>query len=185
MSKTVLIPLADGFEEVEAITLIDVLRRAGADVTVSSLREETTVTGAHGVRMIADEPLSMVENCVFDLIALPGGMPGAQNLRDSEALTSILETQNAHQGLIGAICAAPAVVLNEIGLLEGKTATAYPSFIERIPENQRSSDAVVEDGNIVTSAGPGTAMEFSLLLAARLFGPEKSDEIRAGMLVNA
>ncbi|WP_027183277.1 DJ-1 family glyoxalase III [Desulfovibrio inopinatus] len=183
MSKTVLIPLADGFEEIEAMTMIDVLRRAGADLTVCSLAEEKTVTGAHGVRVIADEPLSMVENCTFDLVALPGGMPGASNLRASEALTKILAAQNAHQGLIGAICAAPAVVLNEIGLLEGKMATAYPGFIDTIPEDRRSTDTVVEDGHIVTSAGPGTAIEFALRLTTRLFGPAKAAEVSAGMLV--
>ena len=181
MAQNVLVPVADGTEEIEAVTIIDVLRRAQARVVVASV-QGLTVTCSRGVKLVAD---CLIEDCAqesFDLVVLPGGMPGAEHLRDSDCLRDILNRQAGKGGLLGAICAAPAVVLAHHGLLEGRRATAHPAFIKELRSDKASADRVVVDGNCVTSRGPGTALTFALSLVELLFGKEKRDAVAAPMV---
>jgi 4-methyl-5(b-hydroxyethyl)-thiazole monophosphate biosynthesis len=183
MSKKVLVPIADGSEEIEAVSIIDVLRRAGADVTVASVMAELTVTASRGVKIVADKGIAECESGDFDLIVLPGGMPGAEHLRDSETLVRMLKQQTEKGRLRGAICAAPAVVFEHHGLLEGVRATAHPGFIDKLDETRALMDRVVVDGAVVTSRGPGTAIEFALKLVAILYDEGKAEEIAGAMVV--
>jgi protein deglycase len=182
MSKKVLVPIADGTEELEAVTLINVLRRAGAMVTVASVGEKQ-VTASRGVKIVAD---SLITDCAkerYDLIALPGGMPGAENLRDSKPLEKLLKQQHAQGRMIGAICASPAVVLASHGLVPKVRATCYPSFLEKMTGAEKVKEPVVVDGAFVTSQGPGTALAFALKLVDLLFGEQKAREVAGAMLV--
>jgi 4-methyl-5(b-hydroxyethyl)-thiazole monophosphate biosynthesis len=181
MSKSVLVPIADGTEEIEAVTVIDVLRRAEAQVTVASVEARRQITASRGVRIVAD---CLIGDCIdtsFDLVVLPGGMPGAEHLRDSDDLKAILLEHVQQGGSYAAICAAPAVVLAPHGLLAGKNATCYPSFAERL-RGSMSLERVVADHNCITSRGPGTAMEFALELVALLFGKAKAEAVAGPML---
>jgi 4-methyl-5(b-hydroxyethyl)-thiazole monophosphate biosynthesis len=182
MSKKALVPVADGTEEIEAVTLIDVLRRAGVEVTVASVNN-LQITASRGVRLVADCLIGTCRDRIFDLVVLPGGMPGAANLRDSTILKDILIRHEARGGLYGAICAAPAVVLEPYGLLQGKQATSHPSFAERLQDPSRVQSPVVVDGHCVTSQGPGTAMAFALQLVELLMGKARRDEVAAPMLI--
>jgi len=166
----VLVPLATGFEEIEAVTVIDILRRAGIDVVVASL-EPGPVQGSHGITLAADQDLSTVIDQHFDMVALPGGMPGAANLQRDSRITSLLQSTAGHGGVIAAICAAP-MVLAAAGLLQGYRATSYPGFLDSAAAQGTviSNEAVVSDGNRVTSRGPGTAMDFALALVENLLG---------------
>ena len=182
MNKKVLVPIADGSEEIEAVTIIDVLRRAGARVTVAGIHS-LQVTGAHGIRLLADMTVSECMDQSYDLIALPGGMPGSENLRNSIALSSLLIAQRDNDRWYAAICAAPAVVLAPLGLLENRHATCFPGFINQLGGALHSEDRVVVDGRCITSQGPGSALEFAVKLVAVLFGNEKAAEVAAGMVL--
>jgi 4-methyl-5(b-hydroxyethyl)-thiazole monophosphate biosynthesis len=179
MSKTVLVAIAEGIEELEAVTIIDVLRRAEADVTVASVGEKQ-VTASRGVNLVADAVLSDCLDRLYDLIVLPGGLPGAEHLRDSKELTELLKEQATAGRLYAAICASPATVLNHHGLLAGKKATCYPSMASEL-DNAVDSRVVV-DGDCITSRGPATALEFALKLVELLFGQQKSREVASAML---
>ncbi len=181
MTKTVLVPVADGTEELEAVTVIDVLRRAGADVTVAGVNG-TTVSAAHGVRLTADVPLGDCVGKVFDLIVLPGGMPGAENLSASRDLQELLKEQYAAGRWYAAICASPAVVLAPLGLLAGLRATCYPGFEKQFDDTVAVDAPVVLDGRCVTGKGPGTALAFALKLAAVLCGEDKAGQVAAAMV---
>ncbi len=184
MAKKALVILADGFEEIEAVTPIDVLRRAGVDVTVAGLNSKT-VTGAHNVRFEADVTLSNYQE-LPDAVILPGGMPGAKNLGESKQVLDLVKKMDAAKKLIGAICAAPALALTPAGVLNGKKATCYPGFEKSFTSSVRfSQDRVVVDGNVVTSRGPGTALEFALELVEKLVSREQAESLRAGLLVKA
>ena len=176
MSKKVLVPIADGTEEMEAVAIIDILRRAGAEVTVASV-DDLRITTARGLKIEADCLLADCRDETFDLIALPGGIPGAEHLRDSEILTGLLKKQKEEGRLLGAICASPVVVLNHHGLLAGLKATSYPTFSGQLENREAVEEKVVVDNRIVTSRGVGTALDFSLALVALLFGQDKSDEV--------
>ena len=182
MKKKVLVPIAEGTEEIEAVCIIDVLRRAGAEVVVASAGEKE-VTCSRGVKIVADKPLAECKTESFDLIALPGGIPGAEHLRDSSDLTGFLKKQAASGGLFGAICASPAVVLQTHGLLENRKATSHPGFVDLLEPNASIESRVVLDGNCVTSQGPGTALEFALKLVEILYGREKAQEVGAPMVL--
>jgi 4-methyl-5(b-hydroxyethyl)-thiazole monophosphate biosynthesis len=182
MSKQVLVPIADGSEEIEAVCIIDVLRRAGAKVTVASVNK-LQVTASRGVRIVADALISECQANTYDLIALPGGIPGAEQLRDSEVLTELLKRQVREGRLCGAICASPVIVLQHHDLLEGRAATSHPGFSERLENTECIDSRVVVDGNLVTSRGPGTAIEFALKLVEILFGKEKASEVAAPMII--
>jgi 4-methyl-5(b-hydroxyethyl)-thiazole monophosphate biosynthesis len=182
MSKEVLVPIAEGTEELEAVTIIDVLRRAEARVTVASVGG-LQVTASRGVYLVADTLISECSGTDYDLIVLPGGMPGAQNLCDSSLLGVLLKRQYDEGRLYAAICASPAVVLEHHGLLEGKRATCHPSFVDRLKSGETVPSRVVVDGQCVTSQGPGTALEFALTLVELLFAKDKADEIAQAMVM--
>ena len=182
MKKRVLVPIADGIEEIEAVCIIDVLRRAGADVTVASVND-LTVTASRGVKLVADCCIDACADREFDLIALPGGIPGAEHLRDDPHLLKLLEDQQTRQRLYGAICASPAVVLQHHGLLKGREGTCHPGFADRLKNTEKLEARVVVDGNCITSRGPGTAIEFALKLVEQLFGAAKAEEVAKPMVV--
>jgi 4-methyl-5(b-hydroxyethyl)-thiazole monophosphate biosynthesis len=183
MTAKILVPIADGIEEIEAVTLIDVLRRAGADVTVASVGD-LQVTASRGVKLSGDCLISECSDSAYDLIVLPGGMPGAEHLRDSRDLVSMLDRQRREGRWYAAICASPAVVLQHHGLLEDRQATTHPSFVDRLDNTEQIESRVVIDGNCVTSRGPGTALEFALVLVELLFGKEKATEVAEPMLAD-
>ena len=175
----VLVPLANGFEEIEAITVIDVLRRANVEVVVAALASDM-VEGAHGLRVAADRSLADVTAADFDAIVLPGGQPGSHNLRADDRVRELVQALTRAGKIVAAICAAPTV-LEAAGVLQGKRATAFPG--EELPSADYSFDRVVEDGNIITSRAAGTAMEFALTLVRRLAGHQAATEVRQRMLV--
>lgn len=182
MTISVLVPIADGTEEIEAVTIIDVLRRAQADVTVASVNN-LEITASRGVKITADCLIDACKDRAFDLIVLPGGIPGAEHLRDNALLKALLQKQSAAGRLLGAICAAPAVVLEAHGLLEQRQATCHPGFEEKLHDRSAVESRVVVDGNCVTSRGPGTAMEFSLKLVELLYGDERMKTVAAPMVI--
>jgi 4-methyl-5(b-hydroxyethyl)-thiazole monophosphate biosynthesis len=181
MSK-VLVPLAQGCEELEAITIIDLLVRAGIEVTSAGLDDEI-VTASRGCKIIPDTNISHVLNNTYDLIVLPGGLPGADHLRDDERIQSLLKKHASNNKLVAAICAAPKA-LAQAGLLENKTATGYPGVLSALNLTTTNiSDSAIEiDGNIITSRGPGTAMDFALVLIEQLVGKDKRDEVEAQLV---
>jgi len=183
MQKTVLVPISDGVEEMEAVIIIDILRRAQTHVTVASVGKDLAVTASRGVKLVADVQITDCVDNTYDLIVLPGGMPGAEHLRDCEILCQMLKAQECSGRLFAAICAAPAVVLQEHGLLKSRSATCYPSLIGEIKENATLEQKVVVDGICVTSQGPGSAMEFALKLIELLCGSEKKNEVAQALLV--
>ena len=182
MKKTVLVVLADGFEEIEAITPIDVLRRAGLEVVVAGVGKRE-VPGAHDITVETDLMLEQYQGAP-DAVVLPGGMPGAENLNRSEALKDLLQKMKRSGKVIAAICASPAVVLAANGILDGKRATCFPGFENDLgPKVKFVMDRVVTDGQVITSRGPGTAMAFSLELVSQLVSPEKAEQLAQKMVV--
>lgn len=176
----VLIPLAMGFEEIEALTLIDVLRRAKIKVITAGLDNDVLV-GAHGVKVEADSLLENVNGDEFDMIVLPGGLPGAQHLAESKKIQQLLKEFDKKDKLIGAICAAPWA-LSVAGVLKNRY-TCYPSFEETVAKDGYEPDEnVVIDENILTSRGPATAMTFALSIVKQLCGEDVYGEVKSGLL---
>jgi 4-methyl-5(b-hydroxyethyl)-thiazole monophosphate biosynthesis len=171
---SVLAILAEGFEEVEAVTPIDLLRRAGAEVTVAALAEGIHVTGRSGITFHADTTLAAVETRLFDCLFLPGG-PGVKLLRADPRVRSYVLAHHRAEKWLAAICAAPTV-LNDAGLLVGLRYTAHFSTSGELPQI-RADERVVVDGKMLTSRGAGTALDFGLLLVDKLFSPAKSAEV--------
>lgn len=180
--KKVMIPLGEGFEEIEAVTSIDVLRRAGLEVVTAGLAE-TEVEGDHGLKIEADVLLKEVDINELEAIVLPGGMPGAENLRNSDKLLWLISELDQREGLVAAICAAP-MVLDKAGVIEGKNATSYPGFEREMSSCNYTEKRVVRDENIITGRGPGVAMEFSLEVVRYLLNHDKVDELKDEMLTN-
>jgi 4-methyl-5(b-hydroxyethyl)-thiazole monophosphate biosynthesis len=181
MTKKVLVPISDGFEEIEALTIIDVLRRAGADVTVAGLND-LKVKGRSNVTVIADKVMdeSLIHDH-FDMLTLPGGLPNAYTLRDDPKIISFIKEMDKSDKFVTAICAAPAA-LKKAGVLKGHKATNYPGVAADLSGEDYVEQAVVESENIITSRGPGTAMEFALSLVKKLFGKEKAAQIAEDLL---
>lgn len=179
----VCVVLADGFEEIEAITIIDVLRRAEIDVITLGV-DDRDVTGAHGIPVFADRILDEASGDDWDMVILPGGLPGAHTLRDHSGVQALIRKQHERSRPLAAICAAP-IALGKAGVLRGRKATSYPGFETELTGADYQDDRVVIDGDIITSRGPGTALEFSLALAAHLKDRATADRLRAGMLVDA
>lgn len=179
--KRVILPLADGFEEVEAITVIDVLRRAGVEVMTVSVTGNLYVTGSHHITVKADSLFQSSGYPEAGMIVLPGGMPGAANLDCHEGLKYLLGEFNRQGKYLAAICAAP-MVLGNMKLLENKRATCYPGFEKYLEGARLSDDGVVHDHNIITGKGAGFAMPFSLKLAEILSGHETASAVAAKML---
>jgi len=171
---TVLVPLAEGFEEIEAVTPIDLLRRAGADVTIASLSAVRETTGRSRLILVADTTLSAVGATLFDAVFLPGG-PGVKHLRTDARVRDVVVRHAAAGRWVTAICAAPAV-LHDAGLLAGRRYTAHFSVAAELPEIL-SAEKVVRDGNLLTSRGAGTALEFGLSLVALLYSDAQADEL--------
>lgn len=178
--KNVLVPLAEGFEEIEAITIIDILRRAEANVVVASL-EKRNVQGSHGLKVIADTVLAEVLEDSWDMIVLPGGVPGAPNLMQDQRIIKLLKDQAAANKTSAAICAAPAV-LEAAGLTEAKQVTSHPAWADQMTTAIHTGARVESSDLIVTGQAAGSAMEFSFKLVETLYGPEKVAEINQGVL---
>lgn len=177
--KKVLIVLAPGFEEIEALTPIDILRRAGAQVTVAGTTPGP-IEGRSAIKVMPDILMDKAGED-YDMIILPGGMPGTENLRKDSKVKAAVEALARKGKFIAAICAAPTV-LSAIGVSKGKLVTSHPSVRAQLKEERISDERVVVDGNLITSQGPGTAMEFSFCLVEKLFGKEKTIEVNRGVL---
>ncbi len=177
----VLVPLAQGSEELEAVTIIDLLRRAQIEVVVAAL-DDPFVTCSRGTQIIAEETLDDVLEEEFDMIVLPGGQPGANNLNADERIRKLLKQQAAKEKYTAAICAAPKVLANA-GLLSKRNATAFPGTLEALtlPDTQVQKTAVVVDGKVVTSRGPGTAMDFALTLIELLSDRDTRNKVESGL----
>lgn len=182
MDKKAVVFLAQGFEEIEALCPIDILRRAGVEVLVLSTTGQKEVAGARGVTVVADDVFSKELMAGTDAIVLPGGMPGAQNLNQYAPLRDILIDFRNSKKIIGAICAAP-MVLGNAGVLRGKKATCYPGYEEDLFGADVVDEAVVYDKNVVTARGVGAAIEFSLKLVEVLCSKELADELAEKMVV--
>lgn len=174
--------LADGFEDVEALIPIDVLRRGGVEVvTVSVMDDNQIVESAHGVQIVAD---TLAEDCDFsdaDLLLLPGGMPGASNLYNNVRVREAVVAQHEVGKMVAAICAAPAVVLGQLGILNGKRATCYPGFEQLLQGADYTGELCTVDGNITTAEGPAAAFPFAYELLAQLVNKQTADQIAEGM----
>lgn len=181
MEKKVLVPLAEGFETIEALAVVDVFRRGGVQVDLAAIGDNLQVTSSQDVPVIADRLLADCVEDNYDLIVLPGGIPGALNLQKSELLVELLEKQNKADKLYAAICASPALVLEHHGLLADKNATCHPLFVDKLASQDHVGETVVFDKNCVTSKGAGTSIEFGLELLEILMGEEKKKEVAKGM----
>ena len=181
MSRKIVMVLASGFEEAEAVMTADVLRRLGFDLVLAGL-DDIIVAGAHDIKITADAELAELDTVDFDAVVLPGGMPGAMNLRSSDELMEFTQTIYAGGGVAAAICAAP-IALARFGLIEGKTITAYPGFEEYLNGNVPTGRMTEIDERIVTGKGPGAAFEFAGRIAEALGVGDKVAEIFEGMFV--
>lgn len=180
----VLVPLAQGCEELEAITIIDLLRRADVDVTTAGL-DGSPVIASRKTKIVPDKSLDDALQDDYDMVVLPGGLPGADNLDNDPRIHDLIKRMAANDKYVGAICAAPKVLANA-GLLQDKKATSYPGFIDNLglPGVKSTGGAIERDGKIVTSRGPGTAMDFALELIEILLGQEKRQEVEARLVRN-
>lgn len=176
--------LADGFEEIEGLTVVDLLRRAGADTVTVSVNGGKTVCGSHNIKVGADAVFEELDFSDAALLVLPGGMPGTTHLGEHAGLTALLRETNARGGALAAICAAPTV-FGDLGLLAGRRAVCYPGLEKRLTGAKVCADSVVTDGNITTSRGMGTAIDFGLELVRRLFGQEKADALAESIVYRA
>ncbi|MGL4772209.1 MAG: DJ-1 family glyoxalase III [Clostridium sp.] len=180
--KRVAVLLENGFEEIEALTVVDILRRGNIPCDMVSVQGDGQVTGSHNITVKVDRSFGN-DLKEYDLIVLPGGMPGSRNLKNNPNVIELVKYFNENNKLIGAICAAP-IVLGEAGVVKNKRVTSYPGFKEEIGECNYVEEKVVVDGNIITSRGPATSMEFSYKLMELLESTEFS-KIREGMLYDS
>ncbi|HEU0187473.1 MAG TPA: DJ-1 family glyoxalase III [Gallionellaceae bacterium] len=176
----VLVPLAQGCEEIEAVTIIDILRRAGIEVVSAGL-DAHPVRASRGTVLMPDTTLDSALKLQFDMVVLPGGQPGTNNLKADARIIQLLQHMAQQGKHVAAICAAPSV-LASAGLLDGKRATSFPGSLDAFAKVHQQAAAVVEDGKLVTSRGPGTAMDFALTLVERLAGHAKRQEVEAELV---
>jgi len=179
--KKIMVPLAYGLEEIEAIAGIDVLRRADIEVITVSLGD-LKVKGAHDIIVLADKSIDEVDVDEFDGILLPGGMPGSTNLRDDKRVINMIKSLNESGKLVSAICAAP-IVLERAGVLKGRKATGYPGFDGEMPSCNYTGDRVVVDNNVITGKGPGAALEFAFEVVNYLVGEETVNRLKEEMIM--
>jgi protein deglycase len=187
MAKNAIVLLAEGFEEVEAVTPIDYLRRAGITVTLAAIGESLSVKGARGITVNADVTLKNLlqqqKAVSFDAVVIPGGMPGATNIAASKEAAAIITEMASAGKLVCAICAAPAVVLAPQGLLSGKKFTCYPGMEEKVQGSKWTDNSVVIDGTTITSRSAGTAGVFAVTIIAQLLGQAAGDKIAQAVLL--
>ncbi|MDR0464018.1 MAG: DJ-1/PfpI family protein [Treponema sp.] len=188
MKKKAIVLLADGFEDVEAVTPVDYLRRAGIEVTTAAIQQDRTVTSRWGgIKLIADtsltELLNSAEQTDWDAVICPGGMPGASNLASSREVSAFLKNMSANGKLICAICASPVIVLSPLGLIKGKKFTCYPGMEEKAPEGTWVDSRVVADGNLITSRAAGTTGEFAVAIIEKLLDKETAKKIAETVLL--
>ena len=181
MADKVYVFLADGFEEIEGLTVVDVLRRGGVDLSTVSITQSRTIHGSHGIDVEADELFSEADLEAGTLYVLPGGMPGTLHLGEKKELCELLVRSKGEGKRIAAICAAPSV-LGDLGLLDGERATCHPGFEERLKGATVLTDEVVVSGQMTTSRGMGTAIAFALSLLATLKGQEVADKVAQAMV---
>jgi protein deglycase len=179
--NNVVVCLANGFEEIEAVGIIDILRRADIKTIVTSVTGTLEVSGAHNIQIIADELFDNLDFSGIDMIVLPGGMPGSANLKNHSLLRSTILDFNSKGKLLGAICAAP-MVFGDLGILENRNATCYPGFGSHLRLAHLKSDPVVEDHHIITGIGPGAVFDFALKLVEKLEGKERAALVAGQML---
>lgn len=180
--KKVALFLANGFEEIEALATVDILRRAQIPVVTVSVSDEIVITGAHDIRVIADTLYSETDFSEVEVLLLPGGMPGAKHLNEHEGLKRLIRKYNERGNMIAAICAAP-MVLGGLGLLHGRNATCYPGFEAKLTGANVTGEKVVVDANITTGRGPGLAFDFALTLVEQIAGIETRKEVENGLLL--
>ena len=180
--STVYVFFADGFEEIEAFTSVDILRRAGLKVTMVSVTDGEIVRGAHGISAFCDENIVNSDFYDAELLLLPGGMPGADTLGKSSELRRALLEFAKEKKAIAAICAAP-MVLGNLGILKGKKATCYPGFEKYLEGATYTASLVEQDGNIITGKGPGASIPFAMTIVEHLLGADKRKELEAEMMV--
>ena len=180
--KKVALFLAKGFEEIEAIGTVDILRRAQINVVTVSITDYNVVTGAHNISVTADKTFNDTDFSDFEMLILPGGMPGAKNLNEHEDLKKLISNFNTKGKLIAAICAAP-MVLGGLGILDGKRATCYPGFEPELIGAKITEESVVVDENIITGKGPGFVFDFGLRLVEQLLGLQDRREVQNGLLL--
>ena len=180
--KKVVVFLANGFEETEALGTVDILRRAQISVETISISTTKTVTGAHDITVIADKTFQETDFSDIDVLVLPGGMPGSKNLNEHEELKKLITKFNEEGKLIAAICAAP-IVLGGLGILKDKRATCYPGFEAELIDANTTGENVVVDGNITTGRGPGLVFEFALRLVEQIAGLKTKQEVQNGLLL--
>lgn len=180
--KKVIIFLADGFEEVEALTVVDYLRRVDISVDLVSISDSLEVKGAHEVVVQSDMTLENLEDIdKYDGAIIPGGMPGASNIRDCDEVIRIIKKLNSDKKLLAAICAGP-IVLDRAGVIEGKNITSYPGFEQELSKSKLSKDGVVRDENVITGKGPIFAVDFALEIVDYLLGDRAVKELKTGIL---
>ncbi len=175
----VLVPLAEGCEELEAVTIIDLLRRADIEVVAAGL-ESGPVTASRGVRLLPDMTLENALKLEYDMVALPGGLPGSDHLAADTRLTDLLRSMNESGRFVGAVCAAPKVLARN-GILAGKQATAFPGVLQAEEHPDITGNAVTRDGHVITSRSAGTAMDFALAIIEALLGREKRDSVEQSL----
>lgn len=179
----VFIFLAEGFEEVEAVATIDVLRRASIHITTVSITGSKQVTGAHNIPVVADLLFTEADFSTADMYILPGGMPGTKHLDEFNPLKKLIKLHAEKEGKIAAICAAPGV-LGKMGLLDGKEVICYPGFEDQLHNSVLSKKSVVKSANFITAKGPGVAIQFALKIIAELKGEEKAEEVAHALYLN-
>lgn len=173
--------MADGCEEIEGLTVVDIVRRAGIDITTISISDKKEVAGAHGITFLADAKKDEVDFSTLDGIVLPGGMPGTINLGADETVDKVIREFAAGGKLVAAICAAPSV-MGQAGLLNGKHATSYPGFEPKLTGAVTSEDPVVQDGNVITSRGMGTAIAFALEIVSYFTDKKTADKLAESII---
>lgn len=181
MAKSIYVFLAEGFEEVEAVTTIDLLRRAGLPTHIVAVGDRASVTGAHGIVIQGDLLIDEVYSADVDALVLPGGLPGVTNLKASAKLRSLIEEAAAASKLLAAICAAPSI-LGELGLLEGLQATAYPGFEQYLTGAEAQPKAVVRSGQFITGRSAGATIDFALAIIEALAGREQADAVASAIV---
>jgi len=177
MSKKAYIFLADGFEDIEGLTVVDLLRRAGIDIKTVSIKETTQIQTSHGITMLTDTTFTETSFTDADILVLPGGMPGTKYLAAYKPLTDLLTDFNNKGKKIAAICAAPSI-LGEMGLLKGRTATCYPGFEDKLEGVSYTRQGVITDGNITTARGLGYALDLGIELIRLLMGPQHAQMVK-------